>query len=280
MGIRRYPADRHLSLKDGKVTVRKLLARSYLLSTVAASLRRVNARRSLHKLIKANKLEFYGGGDATIQEIRARHLFEIAARSTGWCPSSIYPIGGASGALLSYILLRVLEEFPFTNALELGAGHSTRMLDAWSKEKGTFACTLEHDEAWASRMSSLCVSENSRILYRPLEDVHLEGRHCRWYSKAKAELDGKKHDLLIVDGPVGTKRFSRIGVSSIIPEVLSTDWLIIWDDIDRPGDLESFALVIRLLRERGIEHNNLILEGDGRVGLIFTDKFSGVRHLW
>ena len=205
--------------------MRKLLARSYLLSTMAASVRRVNTRRTLHKLIKANELEFYGGGDSTIQEVRARHLFEVAARSIAWCPPSLYPIGGASGAMLSYILLRVLEEFPVSKALELGAGNSTRMLDAWSKAKGTFACTLEHDEDWASRMSNLCVSGKSEILYRPLEDIYLEGHRSRWYSSANSELKNENYDLLIVDGPVGTKRFSRIGVSSIIPDALSREWL-------------------------------------------------------
>jgi hypothetical protein len=103
----------------------------------------------------------------------------------------------------------------------------------------------------------------------------------KWYGTPDANaLPQKNFDLVVVDGPVGTKRYSRYGIVEHIPEWLSKDWAVIWDDLDRPADLESFAALVDRLRTMKVAHDHVILDGDRTIGLVHSPSFSALRYMW
>ncbi len=165
--------------------------------------------------------------------------------------------------------------------LELGAGQTTRLLNAWAISMGGTVVTFEHNLFWAEAIAAETKSERAKILHLPLVNSDVKGGKIKWYTEpTEKQLPVKDFNFLIVDGPVGTDRLSRFGVVEHIPGWLESEWVIVWDDLDRIADLKSFALLIDRLREKEIEHDHVLLDGDCTVGLVFTPGFSAAKFMW
>ena len=102
----------------------------------------------------------------------------------------------------------------------------------------------------------------------------------KWYDieSVKAALPPVGFDLLLVDGPMGTNHFSRAGVVDWFLSNCPKDWLVIWDDLDRRADLESFALFLETARAKGMRCDSVFCCTGRTVGLAFTEKFRAVRY--
>ena len=66
----------------------------------------------------------------------------------------------------------------------------------------------------------------------------------------------------------------------MVPEVMAAQWIIVWDDLDRPSDLRSFALVIDKLKVAGVACDHVLVDGDRTVGIVYTSAFSSARFFW
>lgn len=261
--------------------VTSTLRRSLAFTETVRFFRSWRARARHHALIKKHGLSYYSPLDTLRGEVRARDLLRRAEVSAEWVPRRLYPAGGAAGPLLLYCLIRALEELPIQRVLELGAGQSTKLLDAWSRSrKGRFV-TFEQDADWAARIAGECDSSSGSVLHLPLVPISTPAGPGHWYAPPPAgALPEEGFDLLLVDGPVGTRRFSRYGIVEHIPEWLGEEWGILWDDLDRVGDLESFAALIERLRAAHVVHDHLLLQGDRMIGVVFTPAFTPLRFLW
>ena len=104
----------------------------------------------------------------------ARGLVRSALAALG-IRDDFYPVGGAATYSLFYLLIRIAKELPVKNVLELGAGETTRLLDAL-RTNGVLRAectTLEHDAGWAARVGEL-VSHNivhTRLLEKRIEEI-------------------------------------------------------------------------------------------------------------
>jgi len=58
-------------------------------------------------------------------------------------------------------------------------------------------------------------------------------------------------DLVLVDGPRGEPRCSRWGMLPWVERGLGEDFLIIFDDAHRRGEIDTIEETLRLLREQG-----------------------------
>lgn len=257
------------------------LRRSLATTEIVRFFRSWRARARHHALIKKHRLSYYSSLDTFRGEVRARDLLRRVEASVEWVPRPLYPVGGAAGPLLLYVLIRALEELPIQRVLELGAGQSTQLLDAWSKAKKGRSVTFEHDADWAARVAGRCGSGCTSVLHLPLVPISTPAGPDHWYAPPPSgALPEEGFDLLLVDGPVGTPRFSRYGIVERIPEWLGSEWGIIWDDLDRVGDLESFAALIERLRATDVPHDHLLLQGDRMIGVVYTQAFMPLRFMW
>jgi predicted O-methyltransferase YrrM len=123
--------------------------------------------------------------------------------------------------------------------LECGSGLTTIVLAVATQGTGRTVCTLEHEQAWAERVTRTlrhvrCV--HARVHYTPLRSF---GTYD-WYS-VPDRLEAGPFGLVVVDGPPGTTRGGRIGLLPIMRSHLCPGAHLILDDADRPGETEVMA---------------------------------------
>ena len=158
----------------------------------------------------------------------------------------LYAVGGAANYSYLYLLLRVCTELPVQRVLELGVGQSTLLLDALAERQGFEVLGLEHDADWAERIGRQCT--RARVLEAPLHAAEVEGHRCRTYRAP--EVDGR-FDLVLVDGPRGSRRRSRWGALEWIAQRRAEDFLLIFDDAERGGELDTIEACLKLLDRQG-----------------------------
>jgi hypothetical protein len=230
-------------------------------------------------LVKRSGLPIYRVPPADRMATELAHV-DILRRMTQehpWMPNAVFPVGGAATHAFLAILARALMECRFNKVLELGAGQTTRLLSAWSNTFGAKVWTLENDEHWADEARSAVSSPSHTIVHAPLRAD--ENGHF-WYDAkvVRAHLANERVDLIIVDGPVGTRRWSRAGVIERFTELRAEEWVVLWDDLQRQGDLESFAAFIGRLRDTDIPHGVACCQGSRTLGLVFSPEHRRLKH--
>lgn len=119
------------------------------------------------------------------------------------------------------------------NILELGSGNSSYILS----QKGYKVTAVEHNLEWLNKFPSV------EYIYAPITELppsrSFEKRypgHKIWYdgNAIKKGIEGKKFDLMIVDGP--PKYIGRSGIY-VYRDIF--DWTIpvLWDNTDRQVEI-------------------------------------------
>lgn len=167
--------------------------------------------------------------DRLYKDVCAIDLLKRVQIEHPWIPTSLFPGGGAADHKLLYVLGRALGEFRFRSILECGAGETTKLLDAFARHSGHRVTTLEHDRDWVQRACTRGLADTHSVLHCPLVpyDDRLVGSYM-WYDTAQASSQfGDRFDLFVVDGPGGTRRFSRFGITKFFPTRAADDWLLL-----------------------------------------------------
>jgi len=219
--------------------------------------------------------------DRLYRDVCAIDLLQRVQVAYPWIPTSLFPGGGAADHKFLYVLGRALGEFRFRSILECGAGETTRLLDAFARHSGHRVTTLEHDGDWVQRvLGTRGLADTHSMLHCPLvtyED-NLVGRYV-WYDTTRlASQLAERFDLFVIDGPAGTRRFSRFGITRVFPTRAAAEWLLLWDDVDRVGDLESFAVLLRQLRAAGVDFGHRLIVSRRTLGVAFSSRFEAVRY--
>lgn len=121
--------------------------------------------------------------------------------------------------------------------LECGTGLTTIILGLLAGRRGVEVWSLENSEEWHHRISSTLDHhgiKNVRISLAPLRDY--EG-FC-WYDPPLLEMP-KEFSLVVCDGPPGTTKGGRYGLMPVLGKRLPAGSLILLDDAERPGEIES-----------------------------------------
>jgi hypothetical protein len=259
-----------------------MFRRFYLLTLLVRFARKYKESARHNKIVKKYVHKHYKTDDWCRSELRARDLYSRAEKASSWFPLKIYPSGGAAGPLLLYLLIRILEEMPVRKILELGAGQSTQIFDAWAQESRGLVVTFEHDKSWADSVSLKINHEFTKVLHLPLVEIETNRGVVQWYSNPPNIIQHciSGFDLVLVDGPIGQKKLSRYGVVEKLLNMVGDEWILMWDDLDRSSDLESYALFLKYLNENKILHDHVLFDGDRTVGIVYTPKYSSVRYFW
>jgi predicted O-methyltransferase YrrM len=121
--------------------------------------------------------------------------------------------------------------------LECGTGLTTILLGLLAGRRGVEVWSLENSEEWHHRIISTLDHhgiKDVRISFAPLRDY--EG-FC-WYDPPLLEMP-KEFSLIVCDGPPGTTRGGRYGLMPILGNRLTAGCVILLDDAERPGEIES-----------------------------------------
>ena len=86
--------------------------------------------------------------------------------------------------------------------------------------------------------------------------AYKEAAAVRVFSDFKEHFVGQKFDFISIDAPLGgdMKQYARIDVLTMLPECLSDDFVIMIDDCERVGEMNTLAEMERVLQENGIKY--------------------------
>lgn len=121
--------------------------------------------------------------------------------------------------------------------LECGTGMTTIILGMLAGRRGVEIWTLENSEEWHQKITDTLEHygiEDVRISLAPLRDYERFG----WYDLGLLELP-KEFALVVCDGPPGTTKGGRYGLIPVLGNRLSPGSVILLDDAERPGEMES-----------------------------------------
>lgn len=181
-----------------------------------------------------------------------------------------YPLRSAAGYSYLYLLIRIVEDLSVNRVLELGCGQSTVLLDRLAAD-GTLECvSLEHDEEW---LELIRPRVNTRLIHAPLVSKTVLGHETRTYDTS-ALANEPPFDVLLVDGPRGSRRRSRWGCLELVETCLGQDFLIIIDDAERRGELQTIGRALKLLDERGRRYGSRLVRSVNSQFLIAGGRFT------
>ncbi len=98
----------------------------------------------------------------------------------------------------------------------------------------------------------------------------------QWYS----DVEARNFDLLLIDGPPGTERYSRFGCVELIRSRISRDFLIIMDDVQRRGEQETVGHIVELLRSAGVAFRINQLQGRTTQTVIAGGRFVAATYYY
>lgn len=168
-----------------------------------------------------------------------------------------------------YVLNRILKDYKPKSILEFGLGESTKFIMAYlNNELSTTNHTvIEQDENWADIFAkNNILSENTNIVVCPLQKGFVYGFETNFYLKLNSMFD-YFFDLYIIDGPFGSKRFSRYDIVYLANKFPSNhEFIILFDDFNRVGEKDTVSDLLKVLQKKDIK--------------IYCSEYSGVKSLY
>lgn len=205
-----------------------------------------------------------------IGEMKWAQKYHSLTANSSWLTTGVYPGGWAVGYSFLCVLYRILDELKPNNILELGLGQSTKLTSCFTHhERETFHCIVEHDPDWITFMNKSVNLEYSHVAQIPLAKQLFKGDTVTIYKDFINRIPKRQYDLILIDAPFGSEgKYSRIDVLSLIPHMISKDFVIMMDDCDREGEKNTFHELITLLENCSIKYKTKIYRGQKDVYII------------
>ncbi|SCB26913.1 hypothetical protein GA0061098_1004206 [Bradyrhizobium shewense] len=183
--------------------------------------------------------------------------------------NDFYPVSSAANYSLMYLISRLVQSFQFQQIVELGAGQTTLLIDAF-KKRGIFdgsAITVEHDNFWRNFIQEKVGHE--------LKLVPLSGSaYAGGYDFAKVEIPSKI-ELLLIDGPpaFGSRYLSRHSALPLVELLNHNGFVIVIDDAERRGESELAKRIADVLSKKHLNYRIGDVLAAKRQTVIASGKF-------
>ncbi len=220
-----------------------------------------------------------------LQELIWSEVYHDTIRGSKWLSPDLpfSPGRGAIGYQLMYVLYRVLNEVNPRSILEMGMGQSTKMIGSYvASAKGECRhYVVEHDDSWIEFFQNhFQLPDSTEVVKCGIEDASIEledenrSTNVTRYVDFREKLDGKKFDLIMIDGPYGYRSpdFSRVDILSILPDCLNEQFIILMDDCDRKGERRTCEMILFMLQDAGIPCYTHTYWGEKDVTIIVSEN--------
>ncbi len=214
-------------------------------------------RKVLNKLTENNNL---------LKELIWADIFKNSIDGSNWLiDKSFTPGRWAVGYPLLFVLYKILDELKPKNILEFGLGQSTRMFKQYAEKFSSVKITtLEHDPEWALHfISKNNIPENLSIKIVNNVIVNYKGYDTLSINKVQEILKNEIFDLVLVDAPYGSERYSRSQILEIVPDKIKKDnFCIIIDDFNRVGEKDTTIELEKIMKNAKLQFESVIYKGE------------------
>jgi hypothetical protein len=174
-----------------------------------------------------------------------------------------------------YVLNRILNDYQPKSILELGLGESTKFISTFIKYKipSCKHIIVEQNEDWTKEFNNRFILTNqSTILHCELENKIINNFDVSSYKKFSEKICDQ-FDLYVVDGPFGSDRYSRYDIIQLVEKFNNNDFIILFDDTHRFGELETSKQIISILNNKNIKNYSATYSGTKSVTVIASEKY-------
>lgn len=189
-------------------------------------------------------------------ELLKAEVFNSTIADSEWLRyKSFSPGRWAVDYALLYTLYRTLTAMKPTKIIEFGLGQSSKMIHQYAIFYQSKAITIEHDQAWIDFFrSGLEGNYDINIQLLDLATIEYNGFETLTYKNFNSFFSDEKFDIILVDAPFGSKRYSRSQIVDMAHNNLSDSFCIIIDDTERQGEKDTIAEVCKVLDEKKIKY--------------------------
>lgn len=211
------------------------------------------------------------------KELEWAHVYHDSIRGISWLENLPLNVGRwACGYPLLYVLHRILSDYRPSSIIEFGLGESSKFISTYLEQELTNSThviveqSTEWREAFKARFK---LSDRTEILICESAQEKVNGHLSNRYT-GLAGHTVKKHDLYLIDGPIGTPRYSRYDMVQCIKNFEQGDeFIMIVDDFERAGEKESVKDLLALLNQKGIKVHQGVYPGSSVALVIATEKY-------
>lgn len=235
------------------------------------------------KLVVKNFLKDHNEILLLSKENEWANVYHDSIRGRKWIEELPLNIGRWAGNYtFFYILNRILNDFKPNTIIEFGIGESTKFVMAYLDNLllESQHLVIEHDSNWKDLfVKNNLVSKNTTFEVYALEKRKINGFFTNSYSGINDKIKNK-FDLYIIDGPFGTKNFSRYDIVYMAEKFEPNDeFIIVMDDYNRPGEKETVLDLISVFKKKDIKIYTEIYKGSKDVFVLVTEKYKYITSL-
>jgi len=211
------------------------------------------------------------------KEVEWANIFHDSIKGRKWLENlPIYPGRWAVNYSFLYILSRILVEYRPEKIIEFGLGESSKIISSFIENEASSSrhIILEQNRGWIDSFTArFTLSKKSTILHMAVEEeiIHKEKVNCyKGLTDAVAEV----FDLYVIDGPLGSHRYSRYDVCKLAKLLNPADeFVVIMDDYNRIGEQDTAKALIEIVHNKGIKTYSGIYEGNKSQIVLVTEKY-------
>lgn len=206
-------------------------------------------------------------------------IFNNTISESLWLKDKTFSPGRwAVGYPYLYVMYRVLNETRPKRILELGLGQSTRMIAQYAAAfQDVEHIVVEHDPEWVEFFcNDFPLPKNTKVVMLEREMVpYKDAEAVRVFKGFKETFQGQKFDFISVDAPLGSDmpQYSRIDVLNLVPDGLTPNFVIMVDDCDRSGEINTVQEIRKKLSNSGIAQRMGRYSGAKTCSLVCPDHF-------
>lgn len=181
-----------------------------------------------------------------------------------------------------YILNRILSDYQPQRILEFGLGESSKFVSTYLDNYLLHAehLIIEQDSNWKLIFeNNFKLSPRSNIKVLPLIKKKFNEFEYNGYEDIEKSINSK-FDLYIIDGPFGSKNYSRFDIFTIAEKLTEKDhFIIIIDDYNRSGEQETTWELLKMLESKKIKIHYADYKGVKSVRVLGTEKYKYILSL-
>lgn len=233
--------------------------------------------KKIKKVVQENR-RFHRKQINLLQELDWANVFHDSMRGVAWFESTPLNIGRWAGNYaFFYVLNRILKDCEPKNILELGLGESSKFISKYLDNTlaESHHTIIEQNKEWENLFSTkFSLNGRSKVHLCPTAHTIVKGHKVTAYQGIENVVKDKAYDLYIIDGPTGSKRYSRYDVITITAGLKKNDeFIIIMDDTNRKGELETYHELVQSLKEKSIDVYTKRFQGNKELRLIVTAQY-------